>query len=264
MLLVIFFMFFFKLIFNWRIIALQCCVGFCCTTTRISHEYTQSPPSWTSLPPSPTPPLYLVTGQQVLLLICDWSSQLRPQNNFGQRFEINSLCVDFKKSVVCSQADYLLTSHSRLIMCLPTCWNRLNWKGSNPWSRDLLCMRKEDGQASGASLGTFLRSPLRLSPWRAGWTLAPKDKINFAEEMSKIEEIRTKPLLIIPSPQVAVSNTSCMQHTIVNTKAMRKQFLPSSNSQSNCVKLIIKYAQGIVEREGACSKMTSWGNDATG
>ena len=31
--------FFFRLFYNWRIIALLCGVGFCCTTTQISHNY---------------------------------------------------------------------------------------------------------------------------------------------------------------------------------------------------------------------------------
>ena len=30
--------FFFFFMFNWKIIALKCCVGFCGTTTRISHK----------------------------------------------------------------------------------------------------------------------------------------------------------------------------------------------------------------------------------
>ena len=42
-------------ILNWRIIALQCCVGFCHTSRCISDRYIHVPPSphlaWISLPP---------------------------------------------------------------------------------------------------------------------------------------------------------------------------------------------------------------------
>ena len=49
-------------IFNWRITDVQYCVGFCHTSTWISHRYTYVP-SFLVLPPtvSPFPPLKLVT-----------------------------------------------------------------------------------------------------------------------------------------------------------------------------------------------------------
>ena len=43
--------------FNWRIITLQYCDGFCYTSTWISHRCTCVPPSWAphNLPPHPIP-----------------------------------------------------------------------------------------------------------------------------------------------------------------------------------------------------------------
>ena len=45
---------FLKFIFNWRIIALQCCVGFCYKQCQSAISIHMFPPSWTSLP-LPTP-----------------------------------------------------------------------------------------------------------------------------------------------------------------------------------------------------------------
>ena len=58
----------FKLIFNWRIIAFQYCVSFCCRATWLNHRYTYSP-FLLNLPPTrtPTPPLSVATEHWVEL-----------------------------------------------------------------------------------------------------------------------------------------------------------------------------------------------------
>ena len=50
-----FLLIFLNLFFNWTKIALQCCVGLCCTITQISHNYTYTPLSLEPPSPPPTP-----------------------------------------------------------------------------------------------------------------------------------------------------------------------------------------------------------------
>ena len=50
------------ILFNWRIIALQCCVAFCHTSTWISQRYTQVPSLLNLLP---TPPFQVAIEHQV-------------------------------------------------------------------------------------------------------------------------------------------------------------------------------------------------------
>ena len=66
-----------SLIFNRRIIAFQCCVGFCRTTVWISHKYTYVPSLLKPRPACPrVPPLSVVTGHRVELPVLHGSFSL--------------------------------------------------------------------------------------------------------------------------------------------------------------------------------------------
>ena len=64
---------YFKKNFPWRIIVLQYCIDFCCTTTRISHNY-MCIPSLISLPP-PSHPTLLVSCSRVLWELVDFGME---------------------------------------------------------------------------------------------------------------------------------------------------------------------------------------------
>ena len=59
----------FWMFFNWRIISLQYCIGFCHTSTWISHRYTYVPSIW-NLPPTSHSILPLWFSWTILLVLC--------------------------------------------------------------------------------------------------------------------------------------------------------------------------------------------------
>ena len=67
----LFFVFFFNLLFSWRKIAVQCCVGICQTTTQLSYNCTYIPTLF-NLPSLPhLTPLGYQERQAELLVLCN-------------------------------------------------------------------------------------------------------------------------------------------------------------------------------------------------
>ena len=86
---------FFKFIFNWRITALQCCVGFCHMTTWISHQYTYVP-SFLNLPPNC--PHSIPPGCQRALC---WAPCVIQQLPTSYLFHIWCACMNAKSLQLC-------------------------------------------------------------------------------------------------------------------------------------------------------------------
>ena len=84
--------FFGSFFFNWMIIALQYCVGFCHTSTWVYHRYTYAPPSGVSPPPSTPSHLslrYFITAVQAktsslnpIALLYPYNWGISGQNHF--------------------------------------------------------------------------------------------------------------------------------------------------------------------------------------
>ena len=75
--------------FNWRITALQRCVGFCRTTIQISHKSThRSPLCWASLPQTPTFSPLGVTGHEAGLPVLH--SRLLPAVYFACGIDVSA------------------------------------------------------------------------------------------------------------------------------------------------------------------------------
>ena len=85
-------------IFNWRIIALQYCIGFCHTSTWISHKYNMSPSSWTSLPLPTLPtshPISPITEHWYELAVSNSKFPLAIYLTYGNIYRFLCCCLNF-------------------------------------------------------------------------------------------------------------------------------------------------------------------------
>ena len=110
-----------KIIFNWRIITLQYCAGFCNTAHWISHRFIYVAPSWTSLPsPSPSLPSRLSQSTRLELSASYSKFLLAIYFTYGNvyvsmLFSHQFLCVPPISVLWATQSVFCYDSLSRLI-----------------------------------------------------------------------------------------------------------------------------------------------------